>query len=225
MTVDEIVTEALARADEWSRSYRPPHQMLYRRIGYHRRELALAVARENPDYHGAAIEADLEDGIVDVRDIVSPLPVFGQLYRVEVLDPGESDLPTGWPVTIVPTTDVESGVRPRMIFRDRVLTGVGSDLNGVRSVTIHFLKLPEMIAHTDGATVVDMEPPFDNLLVLDLAREIVAHAPTADHEGARAVLGSEYVTLMGSYMQHVMSTPTAARFSRPPLGVTQPPEK
>jgi hypothetical protein len=221
MTVETLVLESFVRADEWVHGYRAPRAALYRRVGQTRRRLALTVARANPDYHGAQVEATLEDGAVDLRLIALPLPLFAELQQAEVLTTGTSTLPVGTRVSIVPLNDVQSGIPPRATFRDYVLEGVGTDLDGVAALLLRYTRLPAMVeAAITGATVVDLAPPFDDLLVLDLVKYQIDKAPSLtepERAAAHASVDVEAGPLLADYLAHVRQlAPVEARFARPP---------
>lgn len=216
LTCEQVTVQALARASEVSNTIPATRSLCYRRIGVRQQLLLEGAAKANPEFYGASATAPLTAGVADLADIVDPVPVPAMIQTVQVANPGTSGLLAGATVNIVPADDIESAIRPRATFRDRVLRGVGVELALVTSVAIYYARRAPVYGATDKDTVVELASPYDELLVIDLARWLLAKSPgAAKPEAVAAVtaMSAEEAALATAFSDYVRDyAPMQARF-------------
>lgn len=220
MTIEEIAVQALARVSEFSNSVPGARSVMYRRIGVRQQQLFAKAARINPDYYGICATGQLDDGAADLADLVDPVEAADSIARIEIADVGTSAYTTGDRVQPVPVDDTDIEDPPRVTIRNRILRGVGSDLDGVVSLKIHYSRIPLPVAPTDGQRNADLEEPHVELLVVDLAKILVAKITSLSATVSAAVLGSldaEEAKLLADFERHVAeySGVTSSRFGSP----------
>lgn len=187
MTVEELVIQALARAALFTSEYPTTRSVLYRRVSVRQQQLYQLSGQVNQDWAGICATVPLSGGAADLKDILathgggSPVKFLAQLTKVEILDPGTSSFTAGDEVHVVPFLDAEdSALPPRAYVRNMVISGVGSDLDSVTSIEVYYVKQPLPITPTDGSVEIELPPPHDELLVIDLARFALKLAPKTD---------------------------------------------
>lgn len=226
MTVEEIVVQALARANAWlPNDYGGPRSLLYRRVGVRQRQLFTAASALNPDFFGTAADVDLDQfGAADVNDIAGAIPTPAAIQRITIVDPGTSDYVEGDEVNVVSLTDAKGALAPRMTLRSGILEAIGADLEGVVSLRVAYARQPALYGPTDKNTAVDLQSPHDELLVTDTARFVLvlaAPAP-AGRAAALAELDAEEAMLLDDFQATVRGfAPTISRFTRPSPGATE----
>lgn len=222
MTIEEIAVQAIARAGEFSNSVPGARSLIYRRIGIRQQQLFTRAARLNPDFYGVCATGVLNAGVVDLADLVAPVEAADSVMRVEIADKGTSAYASGDEVNIVPVTDTDIDDAPRATLRNRVIRGVGSDLDLVVSLKVHYSRLPAAVVPTDGARDADIEEPHVELLVVDAAKYLVNKATSmaeVAQKAALAALDREEAMLLDAYDGHVMEYVGSgrARFGAPPF--------
>lgn len=93
---------------------------------------------------------------------------------------------------------------PRITVRDRVLRGVGSDLDGVGSIKVYYPKRPDARMVRD--TKIGLPEPYDELLVIDLARSMLSKTLDIEPESRIAAiqaLSAEENDLLAAFEAHV----------------------
>ncbi len=219
LTADQVVDQAFGRAAEFGGSYPSARGPMYRRVGYKQRHLFQRAAIANPERYGVCANSALTTGMVDLNDIVSPVPVPAIVHRVEVLDPGSSAYAVGTEITIVGLDDAEAELAPRAFLRNGVLIGYGTDLDGVTTVRIYYPRLPDLFLLTDATKVVELEAPWDTILEVDLAIWLVEKATKMPQEvraAALASLASEGSALEKDFLQWAADyAPMVSRFANP----------
>jgi len=215
LSVTEVIEFALARVTEHTDQFPQSRLSMIRRVGVRQQQLLARAAGINIDYYGACAETVLVNGACDLADIASPVPTPELITKIEIDDPGESAYASGDEINIVPSTDPDADLPPRMTLRDLVLEAVGTDLDGVTSIMVFYSRLSTAYGANDGDTLTEISSPHDELLVIDLAVDLLKKARGLDETVRAAALaslqGEEKDALQG-YDAHVLSYgPTRAR--------------
>lgn len=225
MDYEAVRKAALARLGEFTDRTPSGRAVPYRRIAVREAELFAIAAKENQEYAGvSAIGAIDEDGAADIRGIAAPLPVPELLTKIIVAtltddaDPEELSFAVGDEVTIVSIAD-RDGVAPRATLRDGVLRGVDEDFAFVEEVEVFYPYRPDpAAADEDGTRAVQLVDPYDELLVIDLAREYIRKAMTLDKTTRGevvALLDAEEARMVPNFLAHVRTfAPVQGRFAR-----------
>jgi hypothetical protein len=178
-TVEELTIQALARCAEYGNDYPTTRSVLYRRLGVRQQQLFAAAARANPEYFGATALGTLDsNGAISLSTLgdpaaADPTPNMELLSRIEVAanDGSEGALDVGTEVHVVVVTDALHAVLPpRVTVRGGVIASVGSDLAHVTQLFVYYSRRPFRLNYDDKATLVELPEPFQELLVIDLAR-------------------------------------------------------
>lgn len=221
MIADDVCTYALARLTELGASAPVARSLMYRQIGVRQQQLYARAARVNPDWAGVCATAALDQGAADLSDIAPPIETPERIQRIEIADPGTSNYAAGDEVHPVPLQDqVYAALPPRVTVRNRVIRGVGADLDGVISLRVSYARVPLALGPSDGARVLDLPEPHAELLVVDLARYLVRKSTTlAPDARAAAVeaLTAEEATLLLEFDAYVHGYvgPLTSRFAIP----------
>lgn len=201
MTAEEIVVAALARCSEFGLPVPNTRSVSYRRIDRRTQQLMVRVAEIDPEYHGTSEDVALAAGVADLTGLATPAE---RVHHVTIADAGTSALAVGTKVNIVPADDLASALAPRALLRDYQLVAVGTDLDGVAALTVHYAKRPATVsAATDEPELPDH---FHELLVVDLALQLTRKALGAPEELRGSVLEllkAEEDELLGDLARHV----------------------
>ena len=211
MTYDEIIEHAKERGLFFGVTFPTTSRVLYRRIEVRQQEIFSQAARMNPDYFGVSATGTLDaNGAADIKDQQASANVdpAANITRVEVEDAGTHPiLVTGDQINIVPITDVEADLPPRMTLRNFVLRQVGSDLAGVVSVCAFYGYRPENKATPlDGSETAELPSVYQELLVIDLMKWVLKQTLDLDVGGkasAIATLTEEENEMSGAFMAEV----------------------
>lgn len=171
-TAEDIALLALARARQHVSEVNESRALIYSRIGIRQQELFALAAKINPDYFGVCAHAPVSDGMVNLATIADPVPTPEMIQRIDIYAPGTSDYAAGDEVNPVTLHDQGASWPPRVVMRNKVLYGVGVDLDGVSQVRIYYSKIPAAILPTGAATEVEMPEPYHMLLVVDAERDL-----------------------------------------------------
>lgn len=226
MTAQELVEAALAECAEFSVSFPGSHDVLYRRAGVRQQQLFARAGMRNKDYVGVCATAVVTNGQVNLRELVAgtvavpegqtPPSAAQRFTRIEVADKGTSAYEDGDEVHVIDSGDGDtddSAFPPRVTIRDRILKQVGTDLAGVAKLEMMYARRPAPI--TAKANVVELVPPFEELLVFDLCRDLVNRAQSLDKEirdRAMAYFKAREDELLADFDAHVDSfVPTVRR--------------
>lgn len=224
-TAEEIVQLALERADAFlPRGYGGPRSSLYRRVGMRQRQLFRVASGLNEEFYGVCATCPLDGGgSADLADIAAPVPLPAMIQRVTVNNPGTGSWPVGHLVSVVTLADAAAAIPPRVTIRSDVIGQVGLDLDGVRSLTISFARLPDMLGPADVNTLVELTPPHDELLVVDLMKLLVQRAgDPAARATAQAEIAADEAMLLADFGAMVSGyAPVVSRFTKPPEGVVK----
>lgn len=193
MTYDEIVDYALARALDFGGQFPSTRPVYYRRIEIRQQQLFTMASRVNPDYFGVTakgtLDANYKLNLADL-DTATDLDPTAAITRVLVLGPGtHPTLQAGDEITIVPETDEDAFLPPRMTLRNFILAGVDDDLEGVATVCVHYGYRPQNnTAPMDGTETAELPQVFQELLVIDLSAYMVRQTLSMDAETKAAAL-------------------------------------
>lgn len=222
VTPEDIVLQALARAMEFSDRVPTTRAVLYRRIGVRQQHLVSLANREAPDYFGVAVDAPLTNGTLSLATITNNLAEIEAVHRLEIAEAGTSSYSVGDEVHIVSSQDVEVEFPPRVTLRTFVIRQVGNDLAGVNSLRVYYARRPALLGPADGKTPLVLPEAFQELLVVDLARELAKKALRIDpdiRQAHIALLDAEEEELLAAYLAHVRGfAATESRFDAPLYG-------
>lgn len=222
LTCEEIAVQAMARASDITSSFPKTRSIMYRRIGVRQHQLFSRAAQINSEYFGTSAWATLDvDGAADLADFILPVPTPEQVQKVTVhaIDVG-SPYAVGDEIAIVSVADPEAELAPRMTLRGGVLRQVGTDLATVNEVRVWYSRQPAVLGATSELTATEIPAPWDELLVVDLARHLLRSSKdTAERIAAITALDSEEVELLTGFDSHVAQyAARRERFGRPPQG-------
>jgi hypothetical protein len=204
--------------------------VLYRRLGVRQQQLFAAAARANPEYFGDAAVGTLDSGgkisLASLGDPTAIVPVeaMERISRVEVAASSGLTAPAaGTEINVVAVTDAENAaLPPRITIRGGVVAPVGSDLAGVTEILVYYARRPFRTNFEDKLTDVELPEPFQELLVLDLARftlRKMASLTKEVREVALAALDAEEQEAMVNFLATVGAFTTAVERGR--FGRTQ----
>ncbi len=189
MSPEEIVRAALGIVTDFGDDFPTTRALMYRRISARQRELFVYIGTLDPEFYGEDIIAELASGAVNI----AALEQSGDVYPVEVVqavrihDAGSSEHDAGERVAIVSMDDVDAFFSPRVTFRSGVLRQVRSDLAGVASLLVSYSRRPRTIG-VDGSGEIELLEPFHELLVFDLAKDLVRRTVGLEGERKAAVV-------------------------------------
>lgn len=220
MTAEEAAILAMARTSEITDQYPATRSLMYRRLGLRQRELMGMAARRNPDYYGVCAVSTLDAlTATDLNDIIEPVPTPELLQEVTVADAGTSQWASGTVINIVPRDQRDAELPPRATLRDLVLQGVDDDLANVVSVEIFYSRLSAEFGPFDKDSVLELQHPHNELLIIDLTRHLIRKAtrlPANIRADVIQQLDAEEKPLLDAYLAHVDAyVPQTSRFTRP----------
>ena len=216
MRAEEAVVQALARAGTVSDTVPATRSLYYRRLGVRQQELFARAAVLAPDFYGTCAKGALIDGAADFADMQPPVMRPEAITRVEISDGGESEYEPGTRVRMVRLGEEHAAEKPRAVIRDRVFRSVGSDLDGVAEIMVYYPRSPEPIGPDGKDVELEIPAPFDELLVIDLARYALSKTLDIEPEtrvAAIQALSEEEAALLAQFDAHVRNyAPLEARF-------------
>lgn len=230
MTYEEIVENALARTLDFDGQFPSSRRPMYRRIGKRQQQLMSIASKVSPDYHGVCATGDLDaNGCLDLRDLATAagLDEAAAIQRFEVNDPGTGIHPTGTKIHLVSIDDVKAAVAPRATMRDRFIKGIEPDLDGVTSIDVYYARIADMpLATEDGSTTLDMHDQHQELLIIDLTKDLVRKALQIEPESKAAILqilDNEETGALADYATDLsgFASNQEKRFSEPPPTATR----
>lgn len=179
MTVEETIAATLSRTSEFGVKYPGSVSSLIRRLNQRQMEIYALGNQWNPDYFGVCAIANVETGMVDLRDIEPPLYWMDGITKIEIHDAGSSDYEEHETVNVVSLDDLEAAFPPRVTLRDMLVQQAHEDLEGVVSLEFHYPKSPHQLPtapDTWAAHELELPRQYQELLVIDLAREVFRRA-------------------------------------------------
>ncbi len=228
LTVGGVITQALARVQEVTDDAPSANASVsIRRIALRQQELFTIAAAESHEYNGVSAVCPLDsNGAADLATIADPVPTPDEITMITVHDRGTSELVAGAQVFIVPVADIAAAIPPRVTIRNRLIKQVSTDLALVTSLQVYYTRRPTMYCPEDECLVTELVSPYDELLVIDLAKHIVTKSPEIEAARRGEVLGrwdAEESELLTQFRRHVREyAATLTRFTRPPQGVARP---
>ena len=87
----------------------------------------------------------------------------------------------------MPAYDAGGHLPPRVTLRDRLLQVVDEDIDDGEELTVHYSRTASGISA--GSDAVEIQPPYDWLLVWDLARYLLRRTASIDAETKAHILG------------------------------------
>lgn len=211
-TYGEIVTAALARALDWNVRAPSTKSVMYERISAQQQELLAFAAQVNPEYYGVAAIGTLDAGAIDLNLMAGDGVLEAEaISKVFVEDEGTHEiLEAGDEVTVIPGADDPTAfLAPRVRVRNKVIEAIAEDLDGVTSIRVEYSFKPVSVSATeDGSTEVVMDRPFDDLLVIDLARDLARKSLQLEPEVKSAIatlLNEEEKELKARFEAHLLN--------------------
>jgi len=229
-TVEDLAIQALARCAEFGGNYPSTRSVMYRRLGVRQQQLFSAAARVNPEYFGltadGTLDANKEISLANTGDRTAqnPVPNMELISRIEVLaNDGSQGAPAvGTEINVVPITDTGAALPPRLTIRGGTFAPVGTDFAQITQIRVFYSYRPFRFDPQDGTVTVELPEPFQDLLVLDLARFMLRKATTMTkevREVALAALEAEEKESILNFEEHVDSFTKAVERGR--FGRTQ----
>lgn len=229
-TVEDLTIQALARCDEYGASYPSVHSVMYRRLGVRQQQLFSAAARINPEYFGLQADGTLDtNGEISLAltgdpDATSPVPNMELISKIEVLanDGSVDALPVGTEIYVVPITDLDAALAPRLTIRGGTFAPVGTDLATVTQIRVYYSYRPFRLEPDSESTPIELPEPFHDLLVVDLARFLLRKSASLTKEVrdvAMAALQTEEAESLANFLAHVKEFTSAVERGR--FGRTQ----
>lgn len=214
MTVEEAVVQALARVSEFGDGVPATRSLCYHRIGVRQQQIFAAVAAIDPDYFGVCASAALTDGMANLEDMVDSVPAADSITRIEIADPGTSSYAPGTRIRLVRLDEEHTAAPPRVRIRNHVIEQIGTDLAGVEKIMVYYPRRPQPIGPADGEKDLELPDPFQDLLVVDLAKYLIAKAVSMEAERrieALRALSAEEEQLLAGLEAHVRGFQAAAQ--------------
>jgi hypothetical protein len=208
VTPQDIVVAAQGIAADFTDEYPTAKSVMYRRISARQRELFVHIGTLDTEVYGEDVVAEVLNGAVDLGALEQSEDVFPveTLQMVRIHDPGTNgQLKAKQRVSVVPADDVEAFLPPRCTYRSGVLRQVGSDLAGVAQLLVSYSRRPRTIG-VDGSGQIELLEPFQDLLVFDLARDLIRRTVALEGERKAAVLAMlepQETQLLASLEEHI----------------------
>jgi hypothetical protein len=230
MSVQEALDLARARVAELGANVPGTLSLMVQRLSQSQQTLFAKGAQWNPDYFGTCIVGTLDGSALDLLAVIDPLEIAETITRIEIADPGSSELSAGQEVNPVTLADMEADRPPRCLVRRKLILGVGSDLNGVTSLRVFYSPSPLPLVPSDLAKRLEIPRPHDVICVLDLALYLLDKLPSPTEavvKGREAII-LELTNALAAFESHVRSYVMTQRnrfVSRPlapPMRVTAP---
>lgn len=222
-TLEQLVIAALARALDLDAEVPSTRQVLWRRLQLRQQQLFSIASRLNPDYYGVSASGVLDSNAALNLDDLATTALVDQavgIQRIEIDNAGTSGLTTGDEVNIVSVDDTDAEVSPRVTLRDFIIRGVGSDLTNVTSLCVFYSRIPDLIQEALGTETIQLPEPYQELLVVDLLRDMISKTISMEATTKTAVLElltGEESGLMDPYLKEVATFQHGQRhrFSEP----------
>lgn len=222
-TYDDIRIAALARALDWNVTVPSSKSVMFNKVGGRQQELFTLAAAVDPEYYEVQAIGTLSSGAVDIALMLTDGVlecVKATKAKVETLigSPSANAPEVGDEIHLIPASDdPDAYLAPRATIKNKILEQVGTDLVDVESIRLFYSYRPDGPAvDEDGTTELALEQPFDDLLVIDLARDLARKTIGMDAQAKLAItaaLDEEEKGLLGTFQNHIRSF-SAARQSR-----------
>ena len=216
MLPDQIIDEAESLCTDYGVTHPTTRSVMYTRINQCQRRLFANVAEVDTEYYGLQVRVRLDSAMCadlsKIREATGALPIE-RIDDVRIAESVHADQ-IGKRVRIVPLNDAEAHqVPPRATIRSHAFAGFGDDLAGVSQVDIYYTRCPRTIRRdglVEGAEAqieVELESPWDFLLVWDLVAHLITLAPQLDKERKELLMElvmARFNSLRKEYLAHVV---------------------
>ena len=216
MKPSEIIDGAIAIVSDYTDNWPASRPTMMRRINQKQQQVFSITPKWDREYYGICAICRLDsDGRADLEDIEAQDD--GSVYEIEMIDdirisgtkPSGGDYDVGQRVNLVPAYDAENHLAPRMTLRSRRLESYGNDFEdknrGYRQVEIFYSRRPltikpdGIVGDNPDEIDVELESPFDDLLVWDLAKDLIRRTIDMD-----PMISEVETELLASYEAHVL---------------------
>ena len=213
MTPDQIIDEAESVCSDYSISYPTTKSVMYLRMSQCQKRMFVDAADVDQEYYGMRADLTLDgSGCADLSRIdelhAAPVERVDDLKILEANDPAD----IGRRVNLVSAYEAEVHYAPRVTLRSHVIESVGDDLAGVTKLRMLYTRRPRTIGRNGliaGATAqrhVELESPWDYLLVWDLANDLIRRSDEEDkaRKGMLQEMVKETFTMLkDDFLMHV----------------------
>ena len=195
MKPDQIIDEAEAILSDYGVKYPGTKSVMYSRINQSQKRYFSMAAKADQEFYGLQMDFTLDvNACADFTqlDETKALPIE-QIDDFRII---ESDNPdqVNKRIHVVPLHDAEAHLKPRATFRSNIFAGFGGDLAGVNRVRLYYTRRPRTIGR-DGLVAaatqqvdVELESPWDFLLVWDLVYDLIRRADAMEKELKKGLL-------------------------------------
>jgi hypothetical protein len=176
---------------------------MFRHLTDFQREIFMFGARENPNYFGTDLITQARSAFTDGWDLSASRVAAVSKVEIDTIA-GTPTYPVGTEVDLVDFLYQDLALPPRVYIRNKVVTGVGTDLgsadaNMTTKLKVFYSPLPaDLVADTDVLLLPD---EWVELLVLPLARLLAIRDGGRDQEVRQ--LTEEMVGLVDQFIEAV----------------------
>jgi hypothetical protein len=203
VTAEEVIVAAMARCTDLGATVPSAWSVYLRRIGLRQGQIFSMVAQVDPEYFGVESFVPLVNGAFTLANLS---PKVERIADVRIGNPGSSGFQSNDPVNLIRHDDQEAMLPPRAVVRDQILRQVGNDLQGVSTLVLYYSKRPATSSAITKATVMELPEQFQDLLVIDLAKQMIRKlldVEPARRDGWLGLLSDEESMLLGVLESHV----------------------
>ena len=210
---DQIIDEAQSVCSDYAVPYPTTKSVMFLRVNQCQKELFARAAEVDQEYYGLQADLTLDaSGCADLSGIseTAAFPME-RIDDVRIHVANEPEL-IGTRVNIVPAYDAEAHLAPRATIRSHVIAGFSEDLAGVGKLRIYYTRRPRtigrdgLVAGAELQVPVELESPWDYLLVWDLILDLIRRTDAADKdrkEKLGMLVKESFDRLLADYLAHV----------------------
>lgn len=212
-TALQIAQAGLARALDFRIEAPATESLLYRRMSIRQQEIFAFAAQVNPEYYTIEALGQLDAGGIDMGlmlgdDVKEAVAVVSIIVETLIGSPSEDAPALGDTIHMVPASDdPRAYLAPRVRVRNKIIQQIDTDLVDVESIRMAYAYRPDPLAENEtGTTEVELEAPFDELLVVDLARWLARKSLSLEPATKTAIiesLSAEEKDLIGQFEAHL----------------------
>ncbi len=208
----DILDGALARALDWSTRQPTSKSVLWRRISIRQQELFALAGQVNPEYFHAKAVGTLDGTAIDLMLMEADGVKVPVLVTAALIETMAVVVPLPYAVgdkinIIAEQDDPDAYLAPRARIRGHVLEAVGEDLDDVTHIRLLYAYRSATAAvDEDGTSTLELDAPFDELLVVDLARHLARLSLELEPDKKAAIIaayGEEEKELLGQFADHL----------------------
>ena len=195
MTPEQIIDEAEAILSDYGVNYPGTKSVMYSRINQSQKRYFSKAAKADQEFYGLQLDFTLDvNACADFSRLseAQALPIE-QIDDFRIIASNNPDQ-VNKRINVVPLHDAEAHWRPRATVRSKMFAGFGEDLAGVTKVRMYYTRRPRTIGRdglVTGATQqvdVELESPWDFLLVWDLVYDLIRRADEMEKEKKAGLL-------------------------------------